>query len=159
MEQTLTLYNINTVRFFDNRNVARNYAFTKKMVEHNIFLEYYTIDPLEEEDVEMIDEEKDYGSHLYVLLEREGKYYQFSLFHDVFEIGIPVMLMQTIIFFFFLIEKIEIEKLIEHLVGISIDALIPHEIKDKEFRDNAKKLLNLKLQTVHNLIQINDNFE
>lgn len=154
MEQALALYNIHTVRFFTNDNDSRNYAFTKKMLEHKIFLEYYSIDPLDEEELEIFEEEE-FGVHLSVLLEYKTKYYQFSLFHNTWDIGIPVMLLQTIIFFSNLIERIEYDKLIEYLTSISIDALIPHEIPDKEFRAKANKLLKLKLQTVHNLIQVN----
>lgn len=161
MEQTLGIYNIKTVQFFDTKNVARKYAFSSKMLANNIFIEYYTIDPTEEEDLEVSDDEEieddvedtEYGSHLSVIMEHKSKYYQFLLFHSVFEIGVPVMLLQTVIFLTNLIEKIEPAQLIEHFTSIATDPLIPHEIADKEFRDVATKMLKLKIQTVHDLIR------
>ncbi len=70
-----------------------------------------------------------------------------------FTYGIPVMLLQTIISLVKLIEETEPSQPIEHLTGIATDPLIPHDIPDKEFRDIANKMLKLKIQTVHNLIQ------
>lgn len=161
MEQLLSLYNITTVQFFDSNNTSRNYAFSDKMVANNVFIEHYTTDPMEAEEnkvvgdekIEEDDEDPEYGSQLSVIMEHEKKYYQFLMFHSTYEIGVPVMLLQTIIFLTNLIEKTAPDQLIEYLNSICPDPLIPHEIPDKKFRDMANKMLKLKMKTVHNLIQ------
>ncbi|NLR67888.1 hypothetical protein HGH92_26525 [Chitinophaga varians] len=164
MEKILALNNIKTVDFIDNSNVVRKYSFTSKMVANSIFIEYYTIGEFEvdEEDYED-DEENDedfelpeQGSRLSVLLKHRNKYYEFLMFHDTVEIGVPIILLQTIIFLVKLIEETEPDQLIEYLTGVATDPLIPHEIEDKEFRSAALKLLKVKFQTIENLIQEND---
>ncbi len=161
MEQVLSLYNIKSVRFFDNKNVAREYAFNDKMLANNIFIEYYSIDPNEEEENNVADdeeieddtEESDYGSQLSVIMEHHGKYYQFLMFHGTYEIGVPVLLLQTIIFLTDMIEKAKPNQLIEYFARIATDPLIPDEIPEKKFRDMANKMLKLKIKTIHDLIE------
>lgn len=162
LKKILTLYNIKTVGFVDSSHVERKYAFTSKMSANNIFIEYYTIDDFvaEEDDDETGHEEIDddaqapeHGSRLSVILKHQNKYYEFLMFHDTIEIGIPIILLQTIIFLVKLIEESKSDQLIEYLASVATDPLIPHEIPDKEFREAAHKMLKLKIQTVQNLIQ------
>lgn len=170
MEKLFALYNIKTVGFLDGSNVARMFAFTSKMLANNIFIEFFTIDELaaeadieetEDDDIEEVDMhdedidevEPEYGSRLSVIMKHKNKYYEFLMYHDAIEIGVPVMLLQTITFLVKLIDDSEPEKLIEYFTTLSTDPLIPHEIPDKKFRNAANKMLKLKIQTVHDLIQ------
>jgi hypothetical protein len=149
-------YNIKTVQFVDNSEVDRHYVFSDKMLANEIFIEYYTIDTLESDENEEIEDDTDgpeYGSQLSVVMKHSNRYYQFLMFHDTFEIGFPVMLLQTIVFLVKLIEEAEPNQLIEYLTEISSDPLIPHDIADRAFRDVANKMLKLKIKTIHNLIQ------
>lgn len=86
-------------------------------------------------------------------MKHKNKYYQFLMFHNTIEIGVPVMLLQTITFLVKMIEEIDPGQLIEYLTRIATDPLISHDIPDKEFRDIANKMLKLKIETIHNLIQ------
>lgn len=164
MEKLLALYNIKTVGFVDSSHVERKYAFNSKMSAKNVFIEYFTIDDfaVEEEDDreetghEEIDDDSEspeQGSSLSVIMKHKNKYYEFLMFRGTIEIGIPIILLQTIIFLVKLIEETEPDRLVEYLTGVAADPLIPHEIPDKEFRDAALQMLKLKLQTVQNLIQ------
>ncbi len=130
------------------------------MWAENIAIEYYFADTFDEESEETEDEDiedeiedPEYGSQLSVLMKHQNKYYQFLMYHDVVEIGVPVMLIQTILFLVRLIEQTEPDRLIEYLTSLATDPLIPHELPDKEFRDVANKMLKLKFQTIHNLNQ------
>ncbi|MFC6100768.1 hypothetical protein [Olivibacter domesticus] len=151
MEKLLTLYNIKTVGFVDSSHVERKYAFTSKMLANNVFIEYFTIDEFEE--INDDSEPPEHGSRLSVIMEHRNKYYEFLMFHDAIEVGIPIILLQTIIFLIKLIEETEPDQLVEYLADVATDPLIPHEIPEKKFRDAALKMLKLKLQTVQNLIQ------
>jgi hypothetical protein len=175
LEKLFALYNIKTVGFLDGSNVARMFAFTNKMLANNIFIEFFTVDEsaseadleeTEDDDIEEvgidevdmhnedIDEaEPEYGSRLSVIMKHKNKYYEFLMYHDTIEIGVPVMLLQTITFLVKLIDDSDPEKLIEYFTTLATDPLIPHEIPDKKFRNAANKMLKLKIQTIHDLIQ------
>jgi len=180
MKELLALYNIKTVHFFDNGHMARNFAFSKKMLANNIFIEHYAAGGLDEdedefaEDDEMEDDEMEddeleddeqeddemeddaqypeHGSQLSIVMEHKKKYYQFLMYHSTYEIGLPVMVLQTIVFLVDLIEKVEPGQLIDYISGIAIEPLIPHEIPEKDFRDAANKMLKLKIKFIHDLI-------
>lgn len=94
---------------------------------------------MENEQIEDDTEESESGSQLSVIMKHKIKYYQSLMFYNTIEIGVPVMLLQTITFLVRLIEEIEPSQLIEHLTRIATDPLIPHNIPDKEFRDIANK--------------------
>lgn len=161
MEKILALNNIQTVGFVDASNVERKYAFTSNMAANSIFIEYYTVDEFAVE-IESDDEEEDdfngdvespeHGSSLSVVMKNKGKYYEFLMYHNTFEIGVPVLLIQTIIFLVKLIGETGPDKLVEYLTALATDPLIPHEITDKEFKDAALKMLKVKIQTIENLI-------
>ncbi|TXJ22285.1 MAG: hypothetical protein E6Q24_21200 [Chitinophagaceae bacterium] len=86
-------------------------------------------------------------------MKHRGKYYEFLMYFNGVEIGTPVLLLQTIIFLVKLIEEAEPDQLIEYLTSLSVDPLVPHEIVDKEFRDIARALIKLKIQTAEELIR------
>lgn len=159
MEKLLALYNIKTVGFVDSSHVERRYAFNSKMSAKNVFIEYFTIDDFaveeetEHEEIDDDSESPEQGSSLSVIMKHKNKYYEFLMFRGTIEIGIPIILLQTIIFLVKLIEETEPDRLVEYLTGVAADPLIPHEIPDKEFGDAALQMLKLKLQTVQNLIQ------
>lgn len=159
MKEILALYNIKTVEFYDRRKVPHNFAFSEKMFKNNIFIEHYSSgamdeeDEFEDEDTEDDAENPEHGSQLSVVMKHKEKYYQFLMYHSTYEIGLPVIVLQTIIFLVDLIEKIDPAQLVVHLFGISPDPLIPHEILDIEFRDAANAMLKLKIETIHNLIK------
>jgi len=147
-------FNIKTVHFIDNSDVVRHYSFSDKMLANDIFIEYYSVDELEsDEDDGDGSDDPEYGSQLSVVMKLKNRYYQFLMFHDVFEIGTPIMLLQTIVFLVKLIEEIAPGQLIEHLTEIATDPLIPHDIPEKRHRDIANKMLEVKMQTVHELIR------
>lgn len=160
MEQILAQNNIKTVRFFDRKHVAHNFSFSDKMLEDNIFIEYYSAGAMDEDEDELAEDEEigddvesaEHGSQLSVVMLHQNRYYQFLMYHGTYEIGLPVMLLQTIIFLTSLIEKTDRKQLVEYLTSISVDPLIPHEIPDKEFRGIANEMLKLKIETIHNLI-------
>lgn len=158
MDEILTFYNIRTVNFLDNSHVDRKYSFSNKMLANDIFIEYYSTDSLdaeENEDAEIEDDYEipEYGSQLSVIMKHQNKYYQFLMFHNTFEIGIPIMLLQTITFLVKMIENTKPGQLVEYLTNLSTDPLIPHEIPDREFREMAYEMLKQKIQTIQNLIK------
>lgn len=75
------------------------------------------------------------------------------MYHDALEIGVPIMLLQTIIFIVKLIEETNPDLLVEYFTDVATDPLIPHELPDKEHRDVALKMLKARLQTIQDLIQ------
>ncbi|WP_298709738.1 hypothetical protein [uncultured Chitinophaga sp.] len=162
MEKILALNNIQTVGFIDASNVERKYAFTSKMAASSVFIEYFTIDEfaVEVEDDEEEGEEDfnddvespEHGSSLSVIMKNKGKYYEFLMYHNTFEIGVPVILVQTIIFLVKLIEESGPDQLVEYLTSLATDPLIPHEIADREFKNVALKMLKVKIQTIEDLI-------
>lgn len=164
LDNLFALHSIKRVWFIDGRNIQRSYVFTSKMQTNNIFIEYFTIDTLPEEDegpdedIESEDfnddeSEPEYGSRLSVVMKHNNKYYEFLMYYDTFEIGVPIMLLQTILFLVKLIEETAPDLLVEYLTSLATDPLIPHEIADKSFRNAANKMIKLKLQTIHSLIR------
>jgi len=175
LEKLLALhYNIKTVHFFDSKGVDHRYVFTDKMLANEIFIEYYTVDDdieeeeyiddgeLEDEDLEEEDESDlddgeeaypDYGSQFSVVMKHDSKYYQFLMYHSKDEIGVPIILLQSIVFVVKLIEESNPDRLIEYLTSLSPDPLIPHQIGERRFRQAANTLIKLKIQTIHRLIQ------
>jgi hypothetical protein len=116
-------------------------------------IEELDIDEIDIHDEDIDEAEPEYGSRLSVIMKHKNKYYEFLMYHDTIEIGVPVMLLQTITFLVKLIDDSDPEKVIEYCATLSPDPLIPHEIPEKKFRNAANKMLKLKIQTVHNLIQ------
>lgn len=176
MKELLALYDIKTVHFFDSRGVAINFAFSKKMLANNIFIEHYSAGGLDEDEDELADDDEmeddemgddeleddeledgsqypEHGSRLSIVMEHRKKYYQFVMYHNTYEVGLPVMVLQTIVFLVGLIEKVEPGQLIDYISSIAIEPLIPHEIHEKDFRDVAKDLLKTKIKFIHNLIR------
>lgn len=175
MDKLLALhYNIRTVHFFDNNGVDRCFYFSDKMLANDIFIEFYTKEDMELGEEEEIDEEDDeideeevdeedefennadfpeYGSQLTVLMKHKSRYYLFTMYDNTSEIGIPIMLLQTVVFVVKLIEETKPDDLVEYLTSISTAPLIPHLIPDPEFRTLAKRLIKDKIQIIHELIQ------
>lgn len=156
MEKLLSLYNIRTVRYTDSEHNNRIYAFTHKMFHENIFIEYFYVNPDDDDIVE--DENTEFGGQLSLIMKQQGFYYQFLMYRSAFEVSTPVMLLQTILFLVKTVEDIRPDQLVEYFSNMASDPLIPHQIPDKEFRDTANKMLKLKLERILDLIQA-DNAE
>jgi hypothetical protein len=171
MDQLLALNNIKTVHFLDRKDTDHCYSFTSKMAAKDIFIEYYNVEFDENEEIEDDEEleqnedqdndqefEEDgdfsqYGSQLSVVMKYKSRYYQFVMYDNAHEIGVPLMLLQTIIFIVKLIEEAKPDQLVEYLTSLSTNPLIPHEIPDADFREVAKEMIKLKIKTIHQLIR------
>ena len=126
------------------------------MFSENIFIEYFSVNP-DDDDIDE-DEDTEYGAQLSLIMKQQNLYYQFLMYHGAFEVSTPVMLLQTILFLIKTIEDISPDQFVKYFSSMSPDPLIPHEIPDKEFRDTANKMLKLKLERILDLIQ-DDNAE
>ena len=147
LDNILALYKIRNVHSIDNDDVDRNYAFNDKMLSNEIFIEYYTRDNGDDNEI------TEHKTELSVLMKHKNRYYQFLMFTNTIEVGTPVMLLQTIIFLVNLIEANHSDKLVQYLTQLSIAPLIPHEIADCEYRDLANELLRLEIEAIHTSIQ------
>ena len=161
MEKLLEHNNIRVISYFDGYETERRYAFSPSMLTKNIFIEFFTIEAsdLEPDEVaDFEDEEEDEeilpepGSFLSVIMEHKKKFYEFLMYHDAFEIGSPVLLVQTILFLVKTIDQFSAEEVIEYLTDLAPDPLIPHEIKAKKHRELAISLVKIKLTHVHQVL-------
>jgi hypothetical protein len=124
------------------------------MFSENIFIEYFFVSPEDDN----LDEDTEYGGQLSLIMKQKDLYYQFLMYHGTFEVGTPVMLLQTILFLVKTIEEVRSVQFIEYFSSMAIDPLIPKEIPYKGFKDDENKKLKLKFKMILDLIRA-DNAE
>lgn len=126
--------------------------------------EDYSIDEEEleeDEPEEELEEEEQNKEHMpetriSVLLTQKGKYYEFMFVRREYEILEPLEILRHVLLLVDIISKTPVEHLVQYLHTFAIDALIPHEIAEKEFKSAALKLLKMKMTLIKAAIESNN---